>query len=73
MVITTAPQSKRERRPKCSTPHMPGSVMNTLTMFVATETRKGLEIPEFLKNVVPSVDDGVSYGGRFTDEGDNSQ
>ena len=46
--MTTAPQNRRERRPKRSTPHMPGSVMNTFTMLVAIEIRKGFEmVPRF--------------------------
>lgn len=55
MHMATAPQMSRLRRPKRSIPHIPGNVMNTLTMPVATEVKKGSEIPELAKNAVPSV------------------
>ena len=56
IVIHAAPQSKSERRPKRSIPHIPGMVINTLTMFVATDVRKGFLMPACVKNVVPSTE-----------------
>ena len=55
MHIQAAPQMRRVRRPNFSTPHIPGMVVKTLTMLVATEMRKGSSIPEFWKNEVPSA------------------
>jgi hypothetical protein len=48
-----APTNSNLLRPNLSTPHMPGRVMNTLMTLVAMVIKKGLEIPEFLKNTVP--------------------
>ncbi|KAJ8079501.1 hypothetical protein PM082_011088 [Marasmius tenuissimus] len=51
--MRTAPQRRRLRLPKRSTPQIPGKVMTTLTTLVMIVITKGLEIPEFLKKVVP--------------------
>ena len=53
--IKAAPQRRSGRRPNFSIPHIPGRVMNTFTMFVATPTKKGFEMPEFVKKVTPST------------------
>ena len=41
------PTSKRRRRPKRSTPYIPGIVITTLTAFVTMAIMKGSRIPEF--------------------------
>ena len=53
MHMTTAPQMSSGRRPKRSIAHMPGRVMKTLTMLVATWVRKGFLMPELRKKEVP--------------------
>ena len=53
IVIPMAPSNNNLLLPNLSTPHIPGKVINTLTMFVAMVIKNGFRIPEFLKNAVP--------------------
>ena len=51
--IPMGPIKSNLLRPNLPTPHIPGRVTKTPTMLRAMVTKKELEVPAFMKNVVP--------------------